>query len=92
MGRNKVKPEQASKVLMRMPTLRSFGEGRTCGEAIDKRTHAILAGDELAFDLVFSDGIMPGMNGVEVDAIQTGCQVCCGPTTDSGDLREKLRG
>jgi RNA-directed DNA polymerase len=26
MGRNKVKPEQASKVLMRMPTLRSFGE------------------------------------------------------------------
>ena len=25
MGRNKVKPEQASKVLMRMPTLRSFG-------------------------------------------------------------------
>ena len=30
MGRNKVKPEQASKVLMRMPTLRSLGEGRTC--------------------------------------------------------------
>jgi PAS domain S-box-containing protein len=53
---------------------------------------AILAGDELAFDLVFSDVIMPGMNGVEVDAIQTGCQVCCGPTTDSGHLREKLRG
>jgi hypothetical protein len=44
MGRNKVKPEQASKVLMRMPTLRSFGEGRTCGEAIDKRTHAIRRG------------------------------------------------
>src|ERR1700692_2805599 len=42
MGRNKVKPEQASKVLMRMPTLRSFGEGRTCGEAIDTRTHAIV--------------------------------------------------
>ena len=39
MGRNKVKPEQASKVLMRMPTLRSFGEGGTCGEAIDTRTH-----------------------------------------------------
>src|SRR5262249_45907081 len=32
MGRNRVKPEQASKVLMRMPTLRSFGEGHTCGE------------------------------------------------------------
>jgi hypothetical protein len=44
MGRNKVKPEQASKVLMRMPTLRSFGEGRTCGEVIDKRTHAIRRG------------------------------------------------
>jgi DNA-binding NtrC family response regulator len=69
MGRNKVKPEQASKVLMRMPTLRSFGEGRTCGEAIDKRTHAILAGDELAFDLVFSDVIMPGMNGVELATV-----------------------
>jgi hypothetical protein len=44
MGRNQVKPEQASKVLMRMPTLRSFGEGRTCGEAIDTRTHAIRRG------------------------------------------------
>ena len=44
MGRNKVKPEQASKVLMRMPTLRSFGEGRTRGEVIDKRTHAIRRG------------------------------------------------
>lgn len=44
MGRNKVKPEQASKVLMRMPTLRSFGEGCTCGEAIDTRTHAIRRG------------------------------------------------
>jgi hypothetical protein len=44
MGRNKVKPEQASKVLMRMLTLRSFGEGRTCGEAIDTRTHAIRRG------------------------------------------------
>src|SRR6202040_397289 len=44
MGRNKVKPEQASKVLMRMPTLRAFGEGRTYGEAIDTRTHAIRRG------------------------------------------------
>ena len=41
MGRNRVKPEQASKVRMRMPTLRSFGEGRTRGEVIDTRTHAI---------------------------------------------------
>ena len=32
MGRNKVKPEQASKDLMRMPTLRSFGEGCMSGE------------------------------------------------------------
>jgi hypothetical protein len=38
VGRNKVKPEQASKVLMRMPTLRSFREGCTRGEVIDKRT------------------------------------------------------
>src|SRR3954469_21122820 len=44
MDRNKVKPEQASKVLMRMPTLRSFGEGRTRGEGIDTRTHAIRRG------------------------------------------------
>ena len=44
MGRNKVKPEQASKVLMRTPTLRSFGEGRTCGEVIDTRTHAVRRG------------------------------------------------
>ena len=44
MGRNKVKPEQASKVLMRMPTLRSFGEGRTCGEVIDTRIHTIRRG------------------------------------------------
>ena len=44
MGRNRVKPEQASKVLMRMPTLRSFGEGRTRGEVIDMRTHAIRRG------------------------------------------------
>jgi hypothetical protein len=27
-----------------MPTLRSFGEGRTCGEAIDTRIHAIRRG------------------------------------------------
>src|SRR2546423_13042804 len=44
MGRNRVKPEQASKVRMRMPTLRSFGEGRTRGEVIDTRTHAIRRG------------------------------------------------
>src|ERR1700731_5413985 len=29
---------------MRMPTLRSFGEGRTYGEAIDTRTHAVRRG------------------------------------------------
>src|ERR1700680_3558848 len=29
---------------MRMPTLRSFGEGSMCGEAIDTRTHAIRRG------------------------------------------------
>jgi hypothetical protein len=34
MGRNKVKPEQASKVLMRMPTLRSFGEPRAVGDLV----------------------------------------------------------
>jgi hypothetical protein len=44
MGRNKVKPEQASKVLMRVSTLRSFGEGRTRGEVIDTHTHAIRRG------------------------------------------------
>src|SRR6202162_6612454 len=44
MGRNKVKPEQASKVRMRIPTLRSFGEGRTRGEIIDTRPHAIRRG------------------------------------------------
>jgi hypothetical protein len=44
MGRNKVKPEQASKVLMRMPTLRSFGEGCMSGEAIDTRTRSIRRG------------------------------------------------
>jgi len=31
---------------MRMPTLRSFGEGRTCGEAIAFRTHARAASGE----------------------------------------------
>ena len=40
----RVKPEQASKVLMRMPTLRSKGEGCMSGEAIDTRTHAIRRG------------------------------------------------
>lgn len=29
---------------MRMPTLRSFGESRTCWEAIDARPHAIRRG------------------------------------------------
>ena len=29
---------------MRMPTRRSIGEGRTCGEEIDTRTHAIRRG------------------------------------------------
>src|SRR5713226_1214139 len=38
------KPEQASKVLMRMPTLRSFAGGCRRGEVIDKRTHAIRRG------------------------------------------------
>jgi hypothetical protein len=33
-----------SKVLMRMPTLRSFGEGRVNGEAIDMCTHSIRRG------------------------------------------------
>ena len=33
-----MKPEQASKVTMRMPTLLPFGEGRVSGEVIDMRT------------------------------------------------------
>ena len=44
MGRNRVKPEQASKVLMRMPTLLPFGEGRVSGEAIDICTRSIRRG------------------------------------------------
>ena len=40
----KVKPEQASKVTMRMPTLLPFGEGCTSGEAIDTRTRSIRRG------------------------------------------------
>ena len=51
---------------MRMPTRRSFGEGRTRGEVIDTRTHAIRRGSghgtsegEFAVtggDLVVSEG------------------------------------
>ena len=44
-GRNVVKPEQASKVTMRMPTLLPFGEGRVSGEAIDMRTRSIRRGN-----------------------------------------------
>jgi len=39
-----VKPEQASKVTMRMPTLLPFGEGCMSGEAIDTRTRLIRRG------------------------------------------------
>jgi hypothetical protein len=39
-----VKPEQASKVTMRMPTLLPFGEGRVSGEAIDMSTRSIRRG------------------------------------------------
>ena len=38
------KPEQASKVTMRMPTLLPFGEGRVSEEAIDMRTRSIRRG------------------------------------------------
>ena len=44
MGRNRVKPEQASKVTTRMPTLRPFGEGCMSGEAIDTCTRSIRRG------------------------------------------------
>ena len=40
-----VKPEQASKVKMRMPTRQRYGEGRTDGEAIDARTHLVRRGN-----------------------------------------------
>jgi hypothetical protein len=39
-----VKPEQALKVTMRMPTLLPLGEGRMSGEAIDTRTRSIRRG------------------------------------------------
>jgi hypothetical protein len=39
-----VKPEQASKVELRMPTRLKYEEGRTDGEAIDKRTRSIRRG------------------------------------------------
>jgi hypothetical protein len=44
MGRNRVKPEQASKVTTRMPILRPFGEGCMSGEAIDTCTRSIRRG------------------------------------------------
>jgi len=40
-----VKPEQASKVMMRMPTRLDNGEGRTGGEEIDERTRSIRRGN-----------------------------------------------
>jgi hypothetical protein len=40
-----VKPEQASKVKMRMPTRQRYGEGSTDGEAIDACTHLIRRGN-----------------------------------------------
>ena len=42
-----MKPEQASKVTMRMPTLLPFGEGRVSGEAIDMGTRSIRRGSGL---------------------------------------------
>lgn len=64
MGRNKVKPEQASKVLMRMLTLRSFGEGRTCGEAIDTRTHAIRRGSGHGTSVGWFVSALPPITGI----------------------------
>ena len=40
-----VKPEQASKVMIRMPTHLNDGEGSMSGEAIDTRTRSIRRGD-----------------------------------------------
>src|SRR5262249_30155623 len=40
----RVKPEQASKVTMRMPTLLPYGEGCMSGEAIDTRTRLVRRG------------------------------------------------
>jgi hypothetical protein len=44
----RVKPEQASKVEMRMPTRLHNGEGRVSGEAIDKRTRLDPPGNRVA--------------------------------------------
>ncbi len=43
-GRNNVKPEQASKATMRMPTLLPFREGSTRGEEIDRCTRSVRRG------------------------------------------------
>jgi hypothetical protein len=43
-GVKRVKPEQASKVTMRMPTLLPFGEGCMSREAIEARTRSIRRG------------------------------------------------
>jgi len=40
-----VKPEQASKVMMRMLTRLNFGESSTCGEVIDTCTRTIRRGN-----------------------------------------------
>jgi hypothetical protein len=40
-----VKPEQASKVMMWMPTRLNFGEGSTGGREIDKRTRSVHRGN-----------------------------------------------
>ncbi len=39
-----VKPEQASKVMVRMPTRLNNGEGSMSGEEIDERTRSIRRG------------------------------------------------